>query len=105
MVTVWRAVPLVMTTFPFATFPFATLPLAMSPLPVTLGLVPIRRPPRTLVDHHRRCLVDRTRLNVDRLGPDERLRQRRRHEDGEARKIDRDILVKQIEAVNRSRCA
>ena len=57
-----------------------------------LDFVPIRRPPRTLVDHHGRFLVDRTRLNVDRLGPDERLRQRRLHEDREA-KTDRDLHI------------
>src|SRR4051794_14300399 len=88
MVTVRRTVPLLMTTFPLA-----ALPLTMPPLPFALGLVPIRRPPRTLVDRHWRCLVDRTRLDVDRLGPDEGMRQRRRQEDGEARKIDRDMHI------------
>jgi len=88
MITVRRTVPLLVPTFPLA-----ALPLTMSPLPFTLDLVPIRRPPRTLVDRHWRCLVDRRRLNVDRLGPEERMRQRRRHEHGEARKTDRDMHI------------
>jgi hypothetical protein len=75
------------------TLPFAALPLTVSPLPVTLGLVPIRRSPRTFVDLHGRSLVDRTSLNVDRLGSDERMRQRRRHENRQARQTDRDVYI------------